>query len=120
MSVHDPLCPDYPHARRVVCQCDLIARVRAEYNEREAVAEALADLRAKVEALRSGPGWYGFIKRPEATTHVAYVHENGEVWVPDMGWTTAGEFALLTEGKEERLIGVDAVLALLPEEASDG
>ena len=51
MSVHDPLCPDYPHARRVVCQCDLIARVRAEYNEREAVAEALADLRAKVEAL---------------------------------------------------------------------
>jgi hypothetical protein len=29
MTAHDPLCPDYPHARRVVCQCALIARVRA-------------------------------------------------------------------------------------------
>jgi len=35
----------------------------------------------------SGEGWYEFFKMPAATTHVAFVHANGEIYLPEEGWT---------------------------------
>ena len=41
-------------------------------------------------------GWVEYQKMPENTTHIAYVQENGEVYLPDEGrWVTHGASALL-------------------------
>lgn len=34
----------------------------------------------------SGEGWYEFFG-PIGTTHIAYVHANGEIYLPEQGWT---------------------------------
>lgn len=41
----------------------------------------------------SGEGWYEWIADGAVTTHVAYVHENGEVYDPERGWNPP-EFVL--------------------------
>lgn len=55
MMTHDPLCPQEPHSGHDDCQCDLIARVRADeraaatWNQDTVITRrVLADLRAKV------------------------------------------------------------------------
>lgn len=63
MSEHDPLCPEYPSPHTDwTCQCDLIAKVRAEEQAKRTAADTnsghfvrslmLADLRAEVATLR--------------------------------------------------------------------
>lgn len=38
-----------------------------------------------VNGLTSGAGWYEFIKDPEATTHIIYIGENGDHYIPEYG-----------------------------------
>ena len=41
-------------------------------------------------------GWVEYQKMPENTTHIAYVNENGEVYLPEEArWERAGASALL-------------------------
>lgn len=57
----------------------------------------------------SGVGWYEFIT-PTATTEIAYVHENGEVYVPGGGWAPTEPFHLAaSRGNVHRLIRADAL-----------
>ena len=35
---------------------------------------------------KGGEGWYEFFA-PVGTTHIAYVHANGEIYLPEEGWT---------------------------------
>lgn len=60
----------------------------------------------------SGAGWYAWFKMPANTSHVAYVHENGEVYDPEHGWNPE-EFALAAaEGQVHRLVRADDADAL--------
>lgn len=58
----------------------------------------------------AGIGWYEFITS-KATTEIAYVHESGDVYVPDGGWGPTEPFHLAaSRGKARRLLRVDHVL----------
>lgn len=57
----------------------------------------------------AGVGWYEFIT-PTATTGIAYVHEGGDVYVPDGGWHPTEPFHLAaSRGNVHRLIRADAL-----------
>lgn len=57
----------------------------------------------------AGVGWYEFTT-PTATTGIAYVHEGGEVFVPDGGWGPTEPFHLAaSRGNVHRLIRADAL-----------
>jgi hypothetical protein len=54
----------------------------------------------------SGEGWYEW-HRDGGTTLVAYVHESGEVYDPELGWNPS-EFTLAASaGRVHRLIRAD-------------
>ncbi|MFJ6066547.1 hypothetical protein ACIQHU_26325 [Streptomyces tendae] len=54
----------------------------------------------------SGPGWYEVIT-PRATTCIAYVHEDGSLYLPE-GDLTAEEFAFAAaRGNVHRLVRAD-------------
>jgi hypothetical protein len=57
----------------------------------------------------SGEGWYEFIHPTNATTHIAYVRESGEVYFPESGLTT--EDLALASAREQvhRLVRADDV-----------
>lgn len=40
-------------------------------------------------------GWVQYRRMPQNTAHIAYVHEDGEVYLPEYGWMRAGSSALL-------------------------
>lgn len=42
-----------------------------------------ADCRGCIPDPNSGEGWYEWHKMPQNTTHIAYVHENGSVYLPE-------------------------------------
>ena len=65
-------------------------------------------------------GWVEYQKMPENTTHIAYVNENGEVYLPDEGgWEPAGSSALLEHATPLiRLEDAVASLAKHPKETS--
>lgn len=86
MHVHDPLCPwreDLWRRGLGVCRCELIATTRAD--EREKAAQA-------IEVMDSG--WVAFQRLPQNTSHVAFVHENGEVYDPERGWGSDADLLL--------------------------
>lgn len=57
----------------------------------------------------AGVGWYEFTT-PTATTGIAYVHEGGDVFVPDGGWGPAEPFHLAaSRGNVHRLIRADTL-----------
>lgn len=61
----------------------------------------------------SGPGWYEVINPRTATTNIAYVHEDGTLYLPEDD-LTADEFAFAAaRGNAHRLVRAD-------EEASRG
>lgn len=55
----------------------------------------------------SGEGWYEWHKMPNFTTHVAYVHESGEVYVPEFGLTSEDFLLASAEGRVHRLVRAD-------------
>jgi hypothetical protein len=55
----------------------------------------------------AGPGWYEVITSPQATTCIAYVHEDGSLYLPE-GDLTEEEFAFAAaRGKAHRLVRAD-------------
>ena len=48
---------------------------------------------AEIEAVTVG--WVQYQRMPENTTHIAYVHENGDVYDPERGWLPKGSELLL-------------------------
>jgi hypothetical protein len=57
----------------------------------------------------AGIGWYEFIT-PTATTGIAYVHENGDVYVPEGGWGPTEPFHLAASRRNvHRLIRADVL-----------
>lgn len=62
------------------------------------------------DELNSGPGWYEVIHPSKATTHIAYVYEDGSIYFPE-GKQVLGrhefEFAA-AQGKAHRLVRADA------------
>lgn len=51
-------------------------------------------------------GWYEFIKRPEATTHIAYMGESGAVYIPEANITPNDFMNALMQGQAYRLVRV--------------
>jgi hypothetical protein len=45
------------------------------------------------EPVNGGEGWYEFIHPEKNTTHIAYVFENGDIYLPEEG-TTYDDFVL--------------------------
>ena len=81
-------------------------------------AEAIARIAALCN--EQSTGWFEFIV-DAATTHIAYVYEDGSVYLPEGrevvdldDWTLAN-----ASGKVHRLIRADAVLAALGEVQGD-
>ncbi|MER8266501.1 hypothetical protein ABT007_20135 [Streptomyces griseus] len=55
----------------------------------------------------SGPGWYEVIHPRNATTRIAYVQENGDLYLPE-GDLTPEEFAFAAaRGNAHRLVRAD-------------
>lgn len=55
----------------------------------------------------SGTGWYEWIKMPLATTHVAYVHESGSIYLPENELISEDFLMAAAEGRVHRLIRAD-------------
>lgn len=71
----------------------------------------------KVAALDDGIGWFEWFMPGAATTHIAYVHESGEVYSPEHGWNPE-EFVLAkAEERVYRLVRLAAVLETLEGES---
>lgn len=52
----------------------------------------------------TGEGWYEWHKMPQNTTHIAYVHENGSVYLPE-GDADQSDFLLASaRGHVHRLV----------------
>lgn len=83
---------------------------RVEYELR---ARALADagLLAPAPLREGGVGWYEVIHPSRATTHVAYVHEDGSIYFPEGTQVLdSHEFAFAAaRGRAYRLVRADAV-----------
>lgn len=52
----------------------------------------------------SGEGWFEWLKMPENTTEIAYVHENGDVFDPFRGWNPIEFTIAAAEGRVFRLV----------------
>lgn len=62
----------------------------------------------------AGPGWYEVIT-PRATTCIAYVHEDGSLYLPEGDALTAEEFAFAAaRGNAHRLVRADDQPAASP------
>ncbi|MER5875510.1 hypothetical protein ABT119_06215 [Streptomyces sp. NPDC001910] len=59
--------------------------------------------------VNSGPGWYEVINPRNATTCIAYVHENGDLYLPegDAGLTPDEFVFAAARGRAHRLIRAD-------------
>jgi hypothetical protein len=63
-----------------------------------------------VADVNSGPGWYEVIHPRNATTCIAYVQENGDLYLPEGDDLTPEEFAFAAaRGKAHRLVRADEV-----------
>jgi hypothetical protein len=75
--------------------------------------------------INSGPGWYQWHKMPGNTTHIAYLYEDGGVYLPETG-TTLDDFVKAQDTDQAfRLVRADqlpvvedALVGLSMEEAS--
>lgn len=59
---------------------------------------------ADVADVNSGTGWYEWIREGSMTTHIAYVHENGEVFDPEQGWNSPEFLLASAAGRTFRLV----------------
>lgn len=57
--------------------------------------------------VNSGEGWYEFIHPTKATTHIAHIFENGDIYLPEEG-ITSEDFALAAfNDNAHRLVRAD-------------
>ncbi|AXH46735.1 hypothetical protein QCN35_gp74 [Arthrobacter phage Synepsis] len=54
-----------------------------------------------------GEGWYEFIHPTKATTHIAYVFENGDIYLPEEGITSEDFTLAAFNDKAHRLVRAD-------------
>jgi len=54
--------------------------------------------------VNSGPGWYEWIRDGVATTHIAYVHDGGEVYDPEHGWNPPEFLLAAASGRVFRMV----------------
>ncbi|MFE7906454.1 hypothetical protein [Streptomyces albogriseolus] len=95
-------CPDHGcvEPSTEVCHCEIADRLRRMADETATETPAPDDRNA-------GPGWYEVITSPQATTCIAYVHEDGSLYLPE-GDLTEEEFAFAAaRGKAHRLVRAD-------------
>lgn len=57
----------------------------------------------------AGEGWYEWHKMPGHTTHIAHVHENGDVYDPEHGWNPPQFLLASAEGRVHRLVRADEI-----------
>lgn len=64
----------------------------------------------EVKDPNSGVGWYEFIHPAKSTTHIAYVAEDGHMYIPEIGVVTHEDFAVAAvRGKAYRLVRADNI-----------
>jgi hypothetical protein len=100
-SVPRPRCGNDPRAQLTDGDRQAIADFRAYLTRR-------AQEKTMPEADRNtGPGWYEVIS-PRATTCIAYVHEDGSLYLPEGDTLTHEEFAFAAaRGNAHKLVRVD-------------
>lgn len=59
-----------------------------------------------VNDLTSGVGWYEFIKDPPATTHIIYIDESGNHYIPEEGVTIDDFMSAIIRGYAYKLMRV--------------
>ncbi|WP_419817010.1 hypothetical protein [Glaciibacter flavus] len=57
--------------------------------------------------VNSGEGWYEFVRYPQATNHVAYVHESGAIYLPESGLTVDDFIGAELIGALHKLVRAD-------------
>jgi len=57
----------------------------------------------------AGEGWYEWIREGSATTHIAYVHENGEVYDPEHGWNPPDFLLAAARDRVFKLVRAEAL-----------
>lgn len=58
--------------------------------------------------INSGPGWYEVINPRNTTTNIAFVHEDGSLYLPEGDALTSDEFAFAAaRGNAHRLVRAD-------------
>jgi hypothetical protein len=62
---------------------------------------------AKTEDPNQGEGWYEFIHPTKATTHIAHVFENGDMYLPEEDTTYEDFMLAASRGYAHRLIRAD-------------
>lgn len=87
--------------------------VEAEPAMPAAAPSASADRgRATVADVNAGPGWYEVIHPRNATTCIAYAHEDGSLYLPEGEDLTPDEFAFAAaRGNAHRLVRADELEA---------
>ena len=61
---------------------------------------------ARTEA-NAGVGWFEWFEMPANMPHVAYVHEGGSVYDPELGWDPEGFTLAAASGNIHRLVRLD-------------
>ena len=57
--------------------------------------------------INSGEGWYEWQRMPGNTTHIVYVHENGESYDPENGWNDPTFLFASAQGLVHRMVRAD-------------
>ena len=66
------------------------------------------------EISTAGVGWYEVIHPSDATTHIAYVHEDGSIYLPEGPALDRHEFEFASaRGKVRKLVRVDDLARIL-------
>lgn len=58
-----------------------------------------------------GPGWYEFFHVIKATTHIAYIFENGDLYLPEEGLTYDDFIFASSRGKVYKLVRAEDMTA---------
>jgi hypothetical protein len=103
-GLHETGCRRYVPGHDVLSPARRLARARAELRR---MADETPAAEQPTTDRNSGPGWYEVIT-PRATTCIAYVHEDGSLYLPEGDALTANEFAFAAaRGNAHRLVRAD-------------
>lgn len=107
-ALHGDQCAEDPDpGERCTCGADDF------YRQAEIAIDTLreAGLLAPAPLREGGVGWYEVIHPSRATTHIAYVHEDGSIYFPEGDYPLSEhEFAFAAAtGRAHRLVRADAV-----------
>lgn len=69
--------------------------------------QLVSDAELSEADVNSGEGWYEWSRVPANTTHIAYVHESGEVYDPENGWSPDDFTFAAARGHVHKLVRLD-------------